>query len=388
MNASEESARLRAFGGRMLDTQADPELQQIVAEAARITGYPIALVSLMLDRTQVFRAQVGLPMVFATAGATDRDASLCQFVVESGQPFEVTNAIRDERIPKELRERLLVSAYHGVPLHVGEHVVGSLCVIDSKANQVTASANEALNALATRASERLSELQAHRVVPNVLSHALSPAFEEINNQLLPLFAAPETLRILHAQLAPIARLFAKVGDKQVTADELLQTVSYLVESANSYVELDATARMIEQAATKIAASVGALHKLINGTADSADLSDMISTATETTHHVTKLVGGVHWSGIQSGLRVGGLGVSPAVALAFALKTLCQRSHNHLKIGIDAVVRIQARHVHLELGAGLAEAECLALALELEWLLSAEVCFPSHRGVTLRFPIIR
>src|SRR5262245_54783442 len=95
-----ESERLRAFDGAVLHTTADDTLEQIVEEARELSSCPIALVSLILRRTQWFRAGRGLPPELELSRATDRCNSFCQFVVASGHPFVVENAPVDERVPK------------------------------------------------------------------------------------------------------------------------------------------------------------------------------------------------------------------------------------------------------------------------------------------------
>src|SRR5262245_36178306 len=57
----EEPVRSQALPGRMLDREADAELQCIVEAAASGTGFPMAAVSLGVLHSVVFRAHVGLP---------------------------------------------------------------------------------------------------------------------------------------------------------------------------------------------------------------------------------------------------------------------------------------------------------------------------------------
>lgn len=124
--------RLAAFRGRMLDTDLVAELDALCAEATRVTEAPIALVSLIMERVQFFRAGVGLPDDLATSLGTNRCESFCQFVVAEGRPFVVTDAHNDARVPQELVARYGIAAYVGAPVVVDGMVVGSLCAVDVK----------------------------------------------------------------------------------------------------------------------------------------------------------------------------------------------------------------------------------------------------------------
>ncbi|MGI9569220.1 MAG: GAF domain-containing protein, partial [Desulfobulbia bacterium] len=94
--------RHEAFSEGLLAEAGDSDLQQIVEKAADELDAPVALVSLVLDHIQFFKAQYGLPAELAAAKSTRRDVSFCQFVVRDGKPFEVNNAPNDSRIPQHL----------------------------------------------------------------------------------------------------------------------------------------------------------------------------------------------------------------------------------------------------------------------------------------------
>ena len=97
--------RHSAFTEGLLAEAEDTELQTIVNDAAGGLSAPIALVTLVLERIQFFKAHFGLPQDLAISRATERDVSFCQFVVRDGEPFEVENAEEDERVPQHLVKR-------------------------------------------------------------------------------------------------------------------------------------------------------------------------------------------------------------------------------------------------------------------------------------------
>src|ERR1700710_1736297 len=110
--------RLAAFRGRLLDPDEDPVLKQITADAATDLHMTASAVSLVLERLQYFRAATGLDSMTRITRSTDRDMSICQYVVRDGAPVTTTDTSKDERGPGDMVKRG-VRAYLGQPLHVG-----------------------------------------------------------------------------------------------------------------------------------------------------------------------------------------------------------------------------------------------------------------------------
>jgi GAF domain-containing protein len=68
-NESDRLAALRSY--RVLDTPPEPEFDALVQLAARVCGAPMALISLIDDRRQWFKAEVGLWRARDTLGPLD-----------------------------------------------------------------------------------------------------------------------------------------------------------------------------------------------------------------------------------------------------------------------------------------------------------------------------
>ena len=62
--------RFNVISKELLAEANDVELQEIVKQAASELNSPIALVSLVLDQVQFFKAHIGLPPVLASARGT------------------------------------------------------------------------------------------------------------------------------------------------------------------------------------------------------------------------------------------------------------------------------------------------------------------------------
>jgi PAS domain S-box-containing protein len=142
---------LRRIG--LLDTATEEAFDRITRLATRILGVPTSLVSLVGQRGQFFKSQVGLREPWASLRATPLSHSICQHVVASGDPL----VVRDARVHPHLRTNLAlkdlgVVAYAGVPLRAptGE-VLGTVCAIDDRPRDWTDDDVDLLSELAALA---------------------------------------------------------------------------------------------------------------------------------------------------------------------------------------------------------------------------------------------
>src|SRR5215510_9514273 len=87
MTAAEMDRRMAVLGGDVLDLAPDPVLQAVAAEAVEATGATWAAITLLLRHTVIYRAHFGLPRELANLYSTDRSASCCESVVETGRPL-------------------------------------------------------------------------------------------------------------------------------------------------------------------------------------------------------------------------------------------------------------------------------------------------------------
>lgn len=125
----DETTRLAALESlRVLDTAPEDRFDRIVRLAAWVADAPIALLSLVDDRRQWFKARVGLD-----AAETPREHAFCAHVVADGRPLWVADATLDARF----RDNPLVTGAPGIRFYFGSPVrlsngavVGTVCVID------------------------------------------------------------------------------------------------------------------------------------------------------------------------------------------------------------------------------------------------------------------
>ena len=157
MNAPEppdEARRLAALHELdVLDTPPEDGFDALAAAAARLTGCPIALISLVDEDRLWFKAHVGLD-----AQGAERDLAFCSHAILGSGLFEVGDLAADARF----RDNPLVTGaprmrfYAGQPLRVSEQSVGTLCVIDHAPRRLGDAERELLAELGRAASELLS----------------------------------------------------------------------------------------------------------------------------------------------------------------------------------------------------------------------------------------
>ena len=145
-----ESARLSALQRyQLLDTPPDEAFDGIVRLAALICDTPIAVVSLVDEHRQWFKAAVGLE-----AHETPRQYSFCAHAInEPTEVMVVRDATTDTRFMDNplVRDEPHVRFYAGAPLvtHDG-FALGTLCVADPRPREMTASQQGALRLLAAQ----------------------------------------------------------------------------------------------------------------------------------------------------------------------------------------------------------------------------------------------
>ncbi len=329
-----DPARLAAFTGDLLAPEEDPVLQALVREAAAATDAPIAAVSLVLQRIQLFRAHHGMPADLAAVQATDREVSFCQLVVRDRAPVVVTEASSDGRVPQDLVQRYGVNAYLGVPLIVGGHALGSLCVIDVRPRQFTPAQLQALEAIGERARARLEVLAGARARTMRARRGLLPAFGEVRNLLMPLENNLASARVNAAELRVLGRLVEHVVTHGVVA-----AVGSLAGARRALDDLDDALADAADVAAELRDVVLALQLAVLPGEGRIGVAAAVTAALVLAEHETKLIGGVRSRGNLDNLPLRAPGTAAVTLLATALAELARRLRaGGAACGIDLVVR--------------------------------------------------
>ena len=128
-----EALRLEALRNyRVLDTEADAAIDRLAGLAGNLFAAPVALVSLVDEERQWFKAKVGLEV-----SETPRDQAFCAHAIAMGP--DAVMVVEDATLDPRFALNPLVTGapnvrfYAGATLTTGEgHNLGTLCVIDNK----------------------------------------------------------------------------------------------------------------------------------------------------------------------------------------------------------------------------------------------------------------
>lgn len=153
--ARNEKARIvRLKKLRVLDSASDKLFDEIAKLTSDICDTPIALVSLVDEKRQWFKANTGLEEI----PQTHRDLAFCAHTILEDKILEVEDATKDSRF----KSNPLVTSdssfrfYAGMPLMLpGGYNVGTLCVIDTKPRRLSDMQKKSLSGLSAIVTEAL-----------------------------------------------------------------------------------------------------------------------------------------------------------------------------------------------------------------------------------------
>ncbi len=146
MMSSNDAARVDALQKyAILDSEPEQAFDDLALLASHVCKTPIALISLVDEDRQWFKAKVGI-----SATETARSIAFCSTAIQQQGIFVVPDALQDERFRTN---PLVVSEpnirfYAGAPLiNEDGYALGTLCVIDRTPRNLVADQEAALKAL-------------------------------------------------------------------------------------------------------------------------------------------------------------------------------------------------------------------------------------------------
>src|SRR5438067_11603942 len=153
-NETRRLAVLRELG--LLDTEPEGGFDALVRAAAGLTGCAIALITLVDEARQWFKAAHGLAL-----RETPRDISMCAHAILDDALLEVPDALDDARFTHHpwVTGAPGVRFYAGVPLRFRGARLGTLCVLDTAPRRLDADARETLFGLAGAVTELMHSRQ-------------------------------------------------------------------------------------------------------------------------------------------------------------------------------------------------------------------------------------
>ncbi|MCJ2064888.1 PAS domain S-box protein [Methylobacterium sp. J-088] len=149
-----EAARLRALDRyRLLDTPREQDFDEIAEAAAELCETPIAVVNLVGDGRQFFKAEVGLGV-----RETPLESSFCRQALLHDDFLYVPDAARDPRFAGNplVHGEPGLRFYAGALLRTAEgHPVGTVCVLDTKPHALAERQRKGLMRLARQAMAQM-----------------------------------------------------------------------------------------------------------------------------------------------------------------------------------------------------------------------------------------
>jgi diguanylate cyclase (GGDEF)-like protein/PAS domain S-box-containing protein len=150
-----EAQRLKRLKDLLvLDSQPENIFDEITKLASEVCGTSIALISLIDEKRQWFKANTGLE----GATETERDIAFCAHSILQDDIFEVENALSDDRFKNNplVTQAPSIRFYAGAPINMpaGEKI-GTLCVIDRQEGKLNHFQKQMLTGLAKIASKAL-----------------------------------------------------------------------------------------------------------------------------------------------------------------------------------------------------------------------------------------
>ncbi|MFN3353066.1 MAG: PAS domain-containing protein [Brevundimonas sp.] len=149
-------AELREYG--VLDTEAEAGFDELATLAARLCDAPIALVSLIDDTRQWFKARSGTELTHA-----DRRVSFCEHAIRQSGVMVVPDAAADVRFAANplVTGEPHIRFYAGAPIVTRSGLpLGSVCVIDTKPREGLTDVQRL--ALVTLAGQVMAQLDLRR----------------------------------------------------------------------------------------------------------------------------------------------------------------------------------------------------------------------------------
>ena len=182
-----EAQRLEALREyHILDTAAEQAYDDITALAAYLCDVPIAMISLVDESRQWFKSKLGL-----NQQETPRDVAFCAHAILQTEPLIVKDALKDTRFADSalVTREPHIRFYAGFPLATPEGLaLGTLCAIDRRPRQLSASQKIAMQALSRQV---MALLELRRV-----SARMAEALESVKtlHGLLPICAWCKRIR--------------------------------------------------------------------------------------------------------------------------------------------------------------------------------------------------
>ncbi|MHB8245685.1 MAG: GGDEF domain-containing protein [Acidimicrobiales bacterium] len=213
--APDETGRLIALRDlQLVDTPPERRFDRVAQLAARLTGTPIGVVSLVEETRVFFKSVCGLADSRSVLGEPHRSYWFCAHVVATGIPLVVADAREDDRFDRlpAVTAAPAGLSYAGVPLRAprGEHV-GALAVLAMEARPYSSTEIKALVELAKLVESEFSSLP-HGALDTLTGALNARTFIRLGDRFLELAASRgEPATVLRIKLREVAAINSQFG---------------------------------------------------------------------------------------------------------------------------------------------------------------------------------
>jgi len=186
----QEAERLQALADYdIIDTPAESDFDDVVALASRICETKVALVSLVDESRQWFKAKHGFDEEYAP-----RDSAICDHALLQDELLEIHDTAED---PRTADNHLVVTErgmrfYAGVQLRAPNGLaIGTLCVLDDKPRRLTDLQRQTLRTLANQVMNQLElrrTLRNQEILRGEMDHRVKNSLQTVQS-LLRLYAS-------------------------------------------------------------------------------------------------------------------------------------------------------------------------------------------------------
>ena len=203
-----ESERLETVRGlNLLDSTPEGAYDDIVFLASQIFQTPVAFISLIDEKRQWFKAQVGLNLT-----EVSRDDSFCSHTLFEKEVLVVKDTLKDARFSenKYVINSPHIRFYAGVAILApdNQHPVGTICVIDFLPREITADQIQTLKKLSGQIT-RLLELQ-------VENKKIKETYASLKEQSNHLFKAQQQLMFEQKNLSQVLNALDNMAIVSIT----------------------------------------------------------------------------------------------------------------------------------------------------------------------------
>lgn len=147
MSTRTEGARLkRLLALRVMGSQPESDFDEAIALATALVDVPIALIGLIDDRCQWYKAKIGVDH-----DSVPREVAVCELVLEAGAPVVIEDMASDPRTREHpwVTGGSRVRFYAGFPIAGADGLtVGTLCLVDTRPRVLTEQQHSGLTTLA------------------------------------------------------------------------------------------------------------------------------------------------------------------------------------------------------------------------------------------------